>query len=252
MIEICVVVYNFQRRWMWQLSSLLQQTGSVNFIINVAYVRNNGKPSTEEIMAFYRKTGLVFVETAFEDDLSLPKSRGTIRNYQIKNSSGKWIFFADCDVVYSSDFLSKLQCHLLPQFKGIISASKFLFTDLEATEKAVSTDYPVVIENAYERATQLPVFRVYDRHVAAGGMQVIQRESILKFGDGKYVGRNHGDKELGNIGTVSDIWFRKGIQKNSGEAPKMLDLPVQIHLNHQRNINPDKSINPDYDIRHQR
>jgi len=257
MIEICSVVYNFQRRWMWQLSSLIQQIDNPHeLLINVIYVKNNGTPNTESIIQYFTDRGLKFNLVEFPNPDSFPKSRGQLRNHQFAKSKGDWLFFNDCDVVYSTDFMKLLSVYLTSDFRGIVSAPQFRFTDLALTEKSISElDYVIEVPHAYYTADKFPEFETYQCKVAPGGMQVVQRESVIKYGDNKYVGRYHGDSILGNTGTGSDVWFRRGIVKNSKQKEKIIKLPIQIHLNHYRDISKEKrvkTVNPDYDINYQR
>ena len=55
-IEIAIQCYNFQQRLIWMLSSILQQIGDQpNLIISIAYLPNNGNPTTESIINFFKK-----------------------------------------------------------------------------------------------------------------------------------------------------------------------------------------------------
>lgn len=256
MIEICVVVYNFQRRWMWQLSSLLQQINPIDFTVNVAYLENNGNPKTEEVIDFFKRQGLKITGVPFTDVKSFTKSRGLLRNYQIERSINPWLLFADCDIVYSPDFINKLSLYLDSTFSGIITSPNISLTDVPLTEDFVYTDIPMLIDNVYNKADLIPKVKEYTAHgkYVPGGMMVIQKESIYKYSDGTYIGKHHCDEKLGYVGTHSDTRFRRKISQNSGQSPMIIQLPVQIHLNHYRNKNSDSdnSINLNYDKNYQR
>lgn len=246
MLEFAVVCYNFQKRFSWQLSSLLEQIDPPDSLINVAYVKNNGTPKTEDIIDYYKSKGLQFNETVFDTRDKMPNHRGLIRDYQVHQSKGDYIFFADCDVVYSKDFLNKLVSLIPPEFSGVTSCARLKVTDLETTEKMILTS-SIYTPEAYSIADSISGTRSRKCGVAIGGMQVVKRESIYKFRGGNYASkRKMYDGVIGNIGTYSDIQFRCAIASGSKQDSNMIKLPIQIHLNHYR------SYNEHYNIEYQR
>ena len=88
------------------LSSLVQQTYKPDVTINLAYIRNNGSPTTESLIQFYSKLGIKF-RTIGVDNLNDIAYRGALRNAQIALSDAEWLFFYDVDQILPPDFFEK-------------------------------------------------------------------------------------------------------------------------------------------------
>ena len=67
-LEIALQCHNYQRRLCWQLSSFLQQDGDIPEItVNIASLKNNGSPSTEEVIECFRDNHLNIKHTVIID-----------------------------------------------------------------------------------------------------------------------------------------------------------------------------------------
>jgi len=242
-IELFSSVYNFQKRWCWHLSSLVEQTHKIKMRYNVAYVKNNGNPKTEDVMDYFRKKfGIVFNPVKFESKEDM-LYRGLVRNKQIKKSKGSWFFFVDCDIVYSKNFFKEMTKYLNDKVDKIISAPQFSYTNIENTQKVFSEFSNFYIPDVYEKSLCLGINKTKSFNIAPGGMQIVRKQLVMEKANGRYVNpKRHGDRPLGNIGTRSDIKFRRAID-GSFKGSKIIKLPTQIHLEHYRSV--DEKFNPE-------
>lgn len=236
-IYFAVQTHNFQRRLCWQLSSIYEQEPfDAELEIDIACLPDNGDPSTEYVCAFFQNRGLD-VQLSYHDKETFAK-RGLVRNWQIKDAADRgadWMFFADCDNVYSPDFfrllVDRLRTDCADVDSCIYSKSKD-HTETEATEQhARLTRWSPWIPAAYLRAQKIPTIRKGNKPVAAGCMQVVRMDAIMDAG-GLYVEPERcGDRHLFKKGqrARSDKQFRSRMGGSYHIA-----LPKQIHLGHHR------------------
>lgn len=225
-IEICTVCYNFQRRWVAQLSSLVQQINPPDLIINIAYVKGNGNPEVETIVKFYKEKGLKFRLTPYEENI---KDRGSIRNLQIENSTEEWLLFNDCDIVYDPNFFNELVKKVNIDCKNVIGFPLLRYTKVENVNRYFDKLDELYIESSYDISKSFGITHTNERSIAAGNGQLVRRQIVMDKG-GCYVSKAC-DKPMGYNRTRSDARFRKFISK---EKTIIWGLPAQIHLEHYR------------------
>ena len=234
-IEICVTTTWFQHRLCWMLSSLLQQVGDVpDIVFSIGYPIDNGDPTTEEVISFFRKQGLHIREIPY-DSMETIQYRGLVRNEQLWRSDADWILFADTDMTYSPLFFEDLSKQLrgedLKDEKCLISASRVsLHKDFckDFFNKWDKHKYPCVVEKAGV-LHDWPVFQ-NSRNCGAGYFQLVNREHVMsEFG--WYVDPSHCKDRSWEKGQKarSDTQFRSMV----GGVRKINTLP-QFHLNHER------------------
>lgn len=242
MIEMCIQCHNFQRRLIWLLSSLVEQTCDMNkVLITISSTYKNGDPTTEEIVKYFLSKGLNIRLRIF-DDLKIFAKRGLVRNIDVSDSECEWLFFADADNVYHPLFFKSI----FRQIKrgklkniGCYTAVKKSHTDVTITNKIMDKTELTVIENAFQKIYELPTIGKSNKSVAAGCMQLVKREWL----NGKYLRRRTRDYNMFTQGqrANSDKQFRRRLK-----GTKHLRLPLYIHLNHFR----DKEVG--YHIKDQR
>jgi hypothetical protein len=236
-IEIAVACTWFQKRLCWMLSSILQQRGDVpSIIFNVAYIKGNGDPTTEEVCQFFREKGLNIKETVY-DDYKIMQKRGFVRNKQLIESKAKWIMFADCDMAYHPDFFDDLAKQLrsdtFRRESRCISGRRISLDKQFCKDKFnadPSENYPRVIENAGE-LQDWPVYTVSSA-CGAGYMQLANVRTVRANTDGLYVSPyNNPDyaEQDKYHKTKSDRVFRRKIN-----GVKRIKTKPQYHLNHER------------------
>ncbi len=232
MIDLCIHCHNFQRRLDWLLSSILQQNDYdlSKLKINIAALRGNGNPTTEDLVDFFRHQGLNISILHF-DDVDVFAKRGLVRNRQIDVTESEWLFFADADNVYHPDFFKELDVNLRKVSRILTSVNK-VHTDINSTNSLVdSINYPTIVPSVFEYASSLEFIDKKNRKVAGGAMQIVMRSVINKNGNGMYVSKSR-DHHMFKKGqrAYSDKHFRNRL----GIRTRFLDLPFQIHLNHFR------------------
>ncbi len=222
-VEFCIVCYNFQRRLIRQLSSIHQQNESPDIIINIAYLKNEGSPRTEDIVNYYSNLGMKFNCTEFisKDDVC---KRGFARNEQIRISKGDWLYFSDCDLIYHPDHFKKLSQYLKPT-GTILGDNK-----LKYTEVIHQLSDSLYISNCYDQYTSYNKIDKYSKIVAPGGIQIVEKKLIYEHNNGYYC---HPDKAIPRDFTKPFARSRcDGIFRRKFKKTTHIDLPWQIHLGH--------------------
>lgn len=225
-IDILLFCHNFQRRLCWVLSSLLQQTNQ-SYTVNIASLPNNGNPTTEGIIRYYRNRGMIILHHIFTNKDIFAKS-SIIKNYQIKDCSSEWILFHSADHVFPTTYIDQL-CNNLNGCKVdtcLGSRGKY-HTNEEETNKIINGD--IYIEKVYQKANDI-IKKGRDRRV--GGHLIVNRNALIKKTGGIYNSPDHcRDRHLFKKGMKSrgDLWFKS---KMGGIAN--IKLPPLIHLNHTR------------------
>jgi hypothetical protein len=225
-IEFICVCYNFQRRMMWFLSSLLQQTGKFNITVNLAYIRNNGLPSTESLISFYTKCGIKFRAIGF-DNLRDIAYRGVLRNAQISLSKAEWLFFYDIDQIMPPDYFENLS-KILTDEPCLFCETGKLYTDPMATQEAIDKLCKRRwLRNAYSYAELLPKSDKDYSLVVSGGLMIAKRELIHNTTKGLYSDSlNPKDRHMMKHRTYSDPVFREKFMV------KQINAGPIIHLGH--------------------
>lgn len=237
-IRFAVQCHNFQHRLAWQLSSISQQFPfAAELSIDVACLAHNGIPTTEAVVATHRDMGLNVWTSLwhFRDRFA---KRGIVRNAQLARAisdHADWVFFADCDNVYSPDFFCVLVEHL-----KMTTATNCIYSKWkDHTEIGATNDHARLvlqspyIPDAFARADQnIPKIKKGNKPVAAGCMQVCRISDIIKKTNGLYVNpEKTKDSHLFDHGqkAKSDKQFRRAMGGSTS-----IGLPKQIHLNHAR------------------
>jgi hypothetical protein len=234
MIELIIMCYYFQRRLSWMLSSILQQVDNPrDIIINLSAVPSNGSPSTEEVIEEFRSRGMIInVMWVTRDDIAY---RGVLRDRQLQvlSSDTEWVYFADTDSVYPTNFFKELD-YILSQpnnFNKCIASPYRYNTRVDETNIMLANS-PLYIYSPFTKALDVTIIEPYsNRLVAAGNMQVVKKDIIKeKTGGRYYINDVSHDKHMFNsgMGTRSDMYFRQYFPN------LILELPYQIHLDHNR------------------
>lgn len=245
-ITIAVQCHDFQRRFAWMLSSLAQQTQPGLVAVDVAHMRNNGKPTTEEVVAVF---GRLEVRRSEFLDFSSFQRRGCVRNLQIQECKTEWLMFGDCDMVYHPKYFELLIEELNrnhARATWMISSGR-MSNPKEHTNALVNhfvTDKAVEVRDAFEFVNRGLEKRPM-RNVGAGFCQLINHR--LAPHENYYVdpGSNR-DWDWNEKGSnpKSDMQFRKRINAAGGARR---NLPIwfsenAIHLNHNRDPDVGKHL----------
>lgn len=234
-LEIAIHCYNYQRRLNWMLSSILHQEGDMPEIeVSISYEPNNGNPTTEKVIDFFRGNGLNIIDLVLNEGEG--SCRSIARNQRLENTTADWILFADSDLVYCPKFFSELkkccESKLLKNETMCIGADRHSLADqfcIDYFEKD-KREYPCIIQNVCNITEKFPVKRLGGGGIAAGYFQLANVKSVRDRGI-IYSGRNRDHWRS----TKSDREFRirmGGRVSLNGLCPNH-DFRI-YHLNHDR------------------
>lgn len=227
LVEVVVSVHQFQRRWCWQLSSLLQRNPGVRVRVLAAAIKGTGEPTALACADHFRGLGLEVTLMEYPDT-SRFQYRGLVRTDAVKQSQADWLVFTDADMVYPPDWFEKLAA-----LSPTMDATKCSFTGrystlLNPTEKLVEGTVqaaPALVPTAWKLARGLPSKPM--PNVGAGFCQIIGGDFMRKRGF--YVKRSRDwNWEKRYSKCRSDIQFRRKV----GHA--CVGLPWLVHLQHVR------------------
>lgn len=237
-ITIAVQCHNYQKRFCWMLSSLAEQSNLELFVVDVAHMENNGRPSTESVVRLFAQK--IHVRSCVWSDYSVFQRRGLVRNCQLKECATEWILFADCDMVYHPEYFARLMQELKSQHcraTYMLSSGRISTPKEEATAlvNSIIGESPVLVQDAFVRAGALP--KVSRANVGAGFSQIINVKHAPH--EGHYVdpqANNDWAWETRFHKTRSDQQFRKRIARLGGNRKKLSRWFSEnlIHLNHNR------------------
>jgi hypothetical protein len=251
------------------LSSLLDQIQlkDMKIVMSIASLEDNGNPTTEKTVEYYKNQGLEIKHLKYTDANRF-EYRGFIRNDQIKllDEDTDWVLFADCDMVYDMMFFSELKAKIseVEDVPALYSVCRWS-TDKDLTNQFFRSDeirYPSRVlnasmqinnmldpkmlvmackdgkyqgdeDNVFEPSPEMPMPLKKMRSVGAGYFQLVARKYITIYVDEK---SNRDKKMSKSFNPKSDMQFRKSIGK--GKAVNIDMGSKQYHLNHDRD--PDK------------
>lgn len=227
--ELAIHCFNYQKRLTWMLSSILQQTGQVpEIIVNISHSENNGTPTTESVIDFFKGKGLNIVSTVVPDNSK--HNRSVARARQLANTKADWMIFADADMVYSRGFFEDLgrKAEEL-QNEALCLGADRVSLSIPFSENILSNDnepYPREIINVESIVEKWPVYRIGGKHTAAGYFQLANVKSVRE--------RNieYPIKSRDHLRTYkADRAFRCVMGGRKG-----IDLKKQYHINHFRDM----------------
>jgi hypothetical protein len=249
LITIAAQCHNFQRRFGWMLSSLVEQTKPGLVLVDVAHMPNNGQPSTESLVKFF--SDKLNVKSSLWEDFDRFQFRGLVRNRQLQECETEWLLFADCDMVYHQEYFERLTEELERNHKqatymlssGRVSNPKEQANEM-VNEVSEKTDFiQMAVKHAFEMADRLP--KIPRGNVGAGFCQLINKNHAPH--GGYYVkpteNRDWSWKRRGS-NPKSDMQFRRRLSAAGG--PRQA-LPAwfsdnAIHLNHDRDPEAGKHL----------
>lgn len=236
-IRMAVQCHNFQQRFCWQLSSILEQEPfEARLSIEVACMPLNGNPSTEYVCDFFRGRGLDVEEYYYPKEIFA--KRGLVRNEQIQHAKDigcDWIFYVDADHIYHPDYFKEL-VNALKKSKAdnchFSSYKEYAETESSNQHARLAAMCPYIVD-AYRRAdNEMPKLNKRSRAIAYGGCQICRIDDIERKNNGIYIEPDQcRDKHLFRKGqrARSDIQFRRRMGGGT-----QLHLPKVIEMSHVR------------------
>lgn len=238
-LEIAIHCHSYQKRLTWMLNSILQQKGDIpNIVVSIAHEKNNGNPTTEQVIEFFTKKGLNIIDVILENGQG--QNRAISRNIRTKQTNADWILFADSDLVYDPHFFENLKKKVCSQFVNetrVIGADRNSLDDKFCIEyfENDKREYPCEIDDVASIVKEWKCKWISGGGTAAGYFQLANVIAINNKG-GFY------SKRQGDIWrrTKSDRAFRCHMGgRVSINLPIDVDQGVQLiqyHLNHGRSI----------------
>jgi hypothetical protein len=215
------------------LSSILQQGPARDLEVGVlvAHVEGTGDPTTEDVVAYFKNKGLN-IRTQPYPDTSDFQYRGWTRNRQLDETDADWILFADCDMVYPTDFFGVtgelLREDMYKDNPHVLHSARFS-TTLDPTENLMEDfEYPEEIKDAYNLVSYLP--GEVKSNIGAGFCQLVN-VSLLKNSAKPYYcepGKKIDYPYSKFHKTKSDQRFRRRLGREK------IPLPLQYHMQHIR------------------
>lgn len=228
-IEIAIHCFSYQRRLNWMLNSILQQEGDKpNITVSISYTPNQGNPTTESVISFFKEKGLNILSLELLPDEA--PNRAIPRNIRAKETTADWILFADSDLVYDplffADIKKKLETDQWKNESRVIGAHRHSLDDKFCIKyfEEDKMEYPCLIPNVAEITKAWPVKWVRGKDIAAGFFQLARVSRIREMGS-VYSGRK---RDVWR-NTKSDRQFRVHLGGRVG-----MDTLNQYHLNHDR------------------
>lgn len=228
-IELAIHCYNYQHRLCWMLSSILQQKGNIpDIVTSISYLPNNGSPTTESVISFFKDKGLNIISLPVESGQE--SNRAIARNIRAGATDADWIIFVDGDMVYDPLFFEDLKVSLesdtYKDEKNVLGADRHSL-DIPFCVKYFEEDkniYPCVIEDVSATTEKWPIYYISGAKVAAGYFQ-LANVNVIKSKGGIYCKRNADHWRV----CKSDKRFRALM---GGVTP--IKTKPQYHLNHSR------------------
>lgn len=267
-IEIFAMVYGYQKRYWWQLSSLIQQipldATEVPNIKTTADISARDKwggwndclldifdPVPPSVTApsdlripdwFQHKQHKWPADTSPERDPFAKRCHIRSRNIRrcLSDRWADWIIFVDADMVYHPQFFARLSQLLAGREdeQRVFATWRDTMSFVDGYNVVNSAAYDGPIERAYDRVlAQASIYPAANHRISgAGFFQAVSTKALRRLVDRDvgyldYVGRDRDNNTLCDTHiTRSDRGFRNRL---GGIVPLVECLP-QVHLNHYR------------------
>jgi hypothetical protein len=86
-------------------------------------------------------------------------------------------------------FIQNLAKIITSKKDSLFFDSKFIITQVEATEDFIKNNDQMYIEDVYTRCLNIPIIKITNRETASGNCQIISKETVNKLGN-KYIKHN--------------------------------------------------------------
>lgn len=230
-LTIAVQCHHFQKRLLWMLSSLAQQTFPQLIAVDVA----SFQPMTQHVVSRFP-----FAKLTHWYEFDKFEKRGLVRNRQLKECATSWLMFSDCDMVYHPTYIERLCAELLnkhPDAPYMLGSGRMSTT--KADGNALVEKEPTT---AWESASVLPLKEMVN--VGAGYCQIINVANCPH--DGYYIRRRCNlDVPLTSTSNFNSDWqFRRRVSRNGNKWKKLPDWFTQnaIHINHERDLDAGRHV----------
>jgi len=256
-IEISVQMFEFQKRFWWMLSSLIQQKSwqnnpvpKINVKISMMSTKDRFTLLTQKMIRTFDR--LIDISIKEYTDPDIFGNRGLTRSYDIQETRSEWLFFTDADMIFHPEFFSEISANYLDGWKGtgkIITSPRINVPTEASYELANGFDYDsfAPVPNAFDICWNLKgEYSCRGRAPGAGYFQLIEVK-YLKDNNITYCDRKRDRNLFHQSGNkfISDKVFRRKLngtivmKKPKDELGSRDILKPLLHLNHWRKSNPE-------------
>ncbi len=223
----------------------------IDVLINIASLKNNGNPKTEDVIDFFRHKGLSIKHTVFDDSEKMTTFAypSLTKNRQIAESDADWFMCHSCDHLIQSNYLFNVAALMNGKRKDtpyiLGNYGNYFTVDIEKTNGLVEAKYSegMYVDQAFGTTAQFLDLEKY-LFPCIGGLLLFRHDMLRERNNNQYIEPSlcH-DKHLFKKGmkTRSDVHLKKTLRCRVEHC-----LPFMIHLSHRR----DKEIG--YHIEEQR
>lgn len=244
-INICSMLYSFQHRYWWMLSSLVNQINAPELKVSISTHRNDPHRELTQKLKSTFGSRINIIEREFNDDKY--GYRGYVRGFDIEHNDCDWILFSDADMVFPQNFFNKLQGTIEASEKEndtrVISIPRMTMAAESGNAIVAASNYDSIIEDPYNLIQKYATKWSGGGRISGAGYFQLVKSSILKEkGITKYAERMRNEQSLFSEKMnkfSTDIVFRRKL----GGVRKVSDLPTAIHINHFRK-RYDSQFNP--------
>jgi len=251
-IEISVQMFEFQKRFWWMLSSLIQQKSwlgfsvpKINVKISAMSLKDRFAPLTQKMIKTFE--GLIDISVKEYTDPEIFGNRGLTRSYDIQETKSDWLFFTDADMIFHPEFFSEIAADYLEQWQGtgkIITSPRINVPAETAYRLANDFNYDcsAPVPGAFKTCWDLKGdYSCKGRAPGAGYFQLIEVK-YLKDNKITYCDRKRDRNLFHQNGNkfISDKVFRRKLngtivmKKPKDELGSRDILKPLLHLNHWR------------------
>jgi len=256
-IEISVQMFEFQKRFWWMLSSLVQQKSwqnnsipKLNIKISIMSSKDRFASITDKMITTFSE--LIDITIKEYKDPNLFGNRGLTRSVDIQETKSDWLFFTDADMIFHPEFFSEIVANYLDSWRntGKIITAPRINVPAETTYELVNNfDYNCAspVSNAFDICWDLKgQYSCRGRAPGAGYFQMIEvkylKDNRITYCDKK---RDRNLFHQNGNKFMSDKVFRRKLngtivmKKPKDELGSRDILKPLLHLNHWRKCNPE-------------
>ncbi len=242
-IEICVLLYAFQKRFWWMLSSLVQQIKHQEHAVPVLRIKLNihkddpFREFTDKLLSTF--SPLLDFKIKIYNDQKFG-CRGYTRNFDIKECTSDWILFTDADDVFHPQMFAQIGSRLegWKKERKVITVPRYTMNKEEGYKLIDSESYnDLLIKNSFDRVFSKNIgFSGKGRAPGAGFFQLVNVKMIKSMGINTYVDAFSDRNLFSEKGNKfkTDIRFRK---KFDGVLP-VRNLFQVMHIAHHHYRSP--------------
>lgn len=259
-LEIFSMVLGYQKRYWWQLSTVLEQQHWEGYLpprIRCIASVSRRDPwfdwNLKLLQVFRDQYGLDLVLDVWEADNVNYGRRGYVRTRNLQAATAPWVMFNDGDMLYPPSFFAKqkVRAELHAGDHRVLAAGRSSMAFESGYQLIDAQSYQAPIQNAYRLALGVPTWLAAGGRVSGAGFhQLIDLQAAKAFAATQgqplvYVPDSYShDNNIVSSGTVRhETRSDRAARIRLGGVVRLSDnsddvLTGQLHLNHWRRQDP--------------